>query len=76
MERNPPEDAPTVHCGAGKRDLVIAGRGNSPCRLRVKTGKAQCEHMFSALPPKADIEHQTSDVRKVPFPDSCSAAIP
>jgi hypothetical protein len=24
--------------------------------FRVKTGKPQCEHMFSALPPKADVD--------------------
>jgi hypothetical protein len=24
-------------------------------QLRVKTGKPQCEHLFSALPPEADI---------------------
>ena len=32
----------------------------------VKTGKAPCEHMFSALPPKADIMLRTRYVRFVP----------
>ena len=40
----------------------------------VKTGKAQCEHMFSALPLRADIAQQSRHVRFVPVPDSCSAA--
>jgi hypothetical protein len=34
--------------------------------LRVKTGKAQCEHMFSALPLRADIAHCVRHVRFVP----------
>jgi len=33
----------------------------------VKTGKAQCEHMFSALPLKADITLRTRYVRFVPI---------
>jgi hypothetical protein len=33
------------------------------CLFRVKTGKAQCEHMFSALPPRADIEQCSRHVR-------------
>jgi hypothetical protein len=40
----------------------------------VKTGKAQCEHMFSALPLRADIAQQTRHVRFVPTRDSCTAA--
>src|SRR6476620_4462675 len=32
----------------------------------VKTGKAQCEQMFSALPPKADFALRTQYVRFVP----------
>src|SRR5260370_32455864 len=39
----------------------------------VKTGKSRCEHMFSALPFKADIAQRTRHVRFVPNPDSCSA---
>src|SRR5258705_12396487 len=27
----------------------------TPCPKRAKTGKARCEHMFSALPLKADV---------------------
>jgi hypothetical protein len=36
------------------------------CLERVKTGKARWEHMFSALPPKADITLRTRHVRFVP----------
>src|SRR6266404_2778237 len=32
----------------------------------VKTGKAQCEHIFSALPLRADIAEQSRHVRFVP----------
>jgi hypothetical protein len=35
----------------------------------VKTGKAQCEQMFSALPERADIAQRSRHVRFVPFPD-------
>jgi hypothetical protein len=35
----------------------------------VKTGKAQCEHIFSALPLRADIAQQTRHVRFVPKGD-------
>src|SRR6267378_3409108 len=35
----------------------------------VKTGKAQREQMFSALPPKADIAQQSRHVRFVPLAD-------
>jgi|GraSoi_2013_20cm_1033751.scaffolds.fasta_scaffold26190_3 hypothetical protein len=38
--------------------------GRSP--LWVKTGKAHYEHIFSALPLKADIRRAGRDVRKVP----------
>jgi hypothetical protein len=34
--------------------------------IRVKTGKAHYEHMFSALPPKADSGRTSRDVRFVP----------
>jgi hypothetical protein len=37
------------------------------CPPGVKTGKAQCEHMFSALPLRADIAQQTRHVRFVPI---------
>src|SRR4029077_1649627 len=43
---------------------VTAGK---PCPFWVKTGKAQCEHMISALPLGADIAQQTRHVRKVPL---------
>jgi hypothetical protein len=33
------------------------------CLSWVKTGKAQCEHMFSALPPTTDIERPRRHVR-------------
>src|SRR5258706_1363055 len=39
-----------------------------------KTGKAQCQHMFSALPLRADIAQQSRHVRFVPRGDSCTAA--
>src|SRR5258707_3845837 len=39
------------------------------CRLWVKTGKAQCEQMFSALPPKADIARRSRHVGFVPRGD-------
>jgi hypothetical protein len=39
------------------------------CPLWVKTGKAQCEHMTSALPLKADIRRAAWDVRFVPTGD-------
>jgi len=35
--------------------------------LWVQPGKAQCEHMFSALPLRADIAQQTRHVRFVPI---------
>jgi hypothetical protein len=42
--------------------------------LWVKTGKAPCEHMFSALPLRADIAQRSRHVRFVPTSDSCTAA--
>ena len=33
----------------------------------IKTGKAQCEQMFSALPPRADIVCHSAYVRKMPI---------
>src|ERR1700730_8637941 len=39
-----------------------------------KTGKAQCEQMFSALPLRADIVQYSRHVRFVPATDSCTAA--
>src|SRR5712671_2973867 len=35
----------------------------------VKTGKAPCEHMISALPPKADSSRTSLHVRFVPIDD-------
>ena len=46
---------------------VIAFRAER--RLRVKTGKAQCEQMFSTLPLRADIAEQSRHVRFVPLSD-------
>src|SRR5258708_26446906 len=43
--------------------------------VRVKTGKAQCEQMFSAVHPTTDIAKILRHVRFVPLPDSCIAAI-
>src|SRR5712671_6141020 len=39
-----------------------------------KTGKARCEHMFSALPLRADIAQCSRHVRFVPISDSCTPA--
>jgi hypothetical protein len=39
------------------------------CPLWVKTGKAQCEQMFSALPLKADVAQRGRHVRFVPKPE-------
>jgi hypothetical protein len=36
------------------------------CQFWVKPGKAPCEHMFSGLPPRADITLRTRYVRFVP----------
>src|SRR6266403_778490 len=38
----------------------------------VKTGKAPCEHMFSALPLKADVAQRGQHVCLVPIGDSCT----
>ncbi|MEY2602593.1 MAG: hypothetical protein QOH31_351, partial [Verrucomicrobiota bacterium] len=48
-------------------------RGWSRGPLRVKTGKARYEHMFSALPLKADMTLRTRYVRFGPRTDSCAA---
>jgi hypothetical protein len=45
-----------------------------PCLSRVKSGKPPTVHMFSALPPEADIRQTGRDVRVVPLSDSCTAA--
>jgi hypothetical protein len=37
--------------------------------LRVKSGKAQSEHMLSGLPSIADIDRADRNVRKVPLAD-------
>jgi hypothetical protein len=42
--------------------------------VSVKTGKAQCEQMFSALPLRADIAQHERDVRKVPCVDGSGLA--
>src|SRR5258706_7256545 len=41
-------------------------RARRLCLVRVKTGKARCEHMFSALPLRADIAQCSRHVRFVP----------
>src|SRR5258708_36298241 len=48
--------------------------GGRDVRSGVKTGKAHREHMFSALPPRTDIERPVRHVRFVPTTDSCAAA--
>src|SRR5258708_36284227 len=47
--------------------MALVSRCPSP--RWVKTGKAQCEHMFSALPSNSDIARCSRHVRKVPNPD-------
>jgi hypothetical protein len=42
------------------------------CRLRVKTEKAPCEHMFSTLLLRADIAQRSRHVRFVPKPEVTS----
>ncbi len=49
-------------------NIQIIGR-SLECRIRVKTGKAPCEHMFSALPLRADIAQRSRHVRFVPKGD-------
>jgi hypothetical protein len=46
-------------------DVSPRAHKSSPCPLGVKTGKAQCEQMFSALPPRADIAQRSRHVRFV-----------
>src|SRR5258707_8668304 len=48
--------------------------GKMKCPFRVKTGKAQCEQMFSALPPRADIAQRNRHVRFVPCVDGSGLA--
>src|SRR5260221_3907299 len=47
--------------------LITTAAMRTPLPSWVKTGKAQCEHMFSALPLRADIAQQTRHVRFVPI---------
>src|SRR5258707_2342977 len=44
--------------------IDLTGPGRCPF-WAVKTGKAQCEQMFSALPPKADVAQRGRHVRFV-----------
>src|SRR6476646_11637530 len=44
----------------------MAANANVPHPLWIKTGKAPCEHMFSALPLRADIAQRSRHVRFVP----------
>src|SRR6266550_3384362 len=46
----------------------------SSCRIWVKPGKPQCEHMFSALPLRADIAQRSRYVRFVPLATIRTAA--
>src|SRR6266403_1360044 len=48
---------------------VAARLDQGRCPSWVKTGKAQCEQMFSALPPRADIAQRSRHVRFVPISD-------
>jgi hypothetical protein len=71
-----PKDA-GVQCRAGSRRAetgCAAATGNSgQSPLWVKTGKAQREQMFSALPLKADIAEHGRHVRLVPKPEVASS---
>src|SRR5258706_9573886 len=68
--RSVTKDVPLGLClWLAQADLKIA-RPMSPMG---KTGKALGEHMFSALPPKADSSRTSRYVRIVPQPDSCTA---
>src|SRR5258706_12595215 len=50
------------------QDRPKSGVSSPPeCLFRVKTGKAQHEQMFSALPPRADIAQCSRHVRLVPI---------
>src|SRR6266404_4088372 len=53
----------------------MLARRNALRPLRVQTGKARYEHMFSALPLKADITLRTRYVRFVPEAAVRSAAL-
>src|SRR6266403_4319776 len=67
------------HAAAGRSRMTLFGimACKIQSRLWVKTGKAQCEHMFSALPLRADIGEQSRHVRFVPTRDmSIGAARP
>src|SRR5258706_8179561 len=59
------------HAAAGRSRMTLFGimACKIQSRLWVKTGKAQCEHMFSALPLRADIGEQSRHVRFVPTRD-------
>jgi hypothetical protein len=47
--------------------LCVTAKLPGHVRVGVKTGKAQCEYMFSALPLRADIAQQSRHVRFVPI---------
>jgi hypothetical protein len=58
--------------GAGKNQLLRGFRRRSVfdfCNTTVKSGKAQCEHMFSALPLRGDIAQRSRHVGFVPTSD-------
>src|SRR6266478_4094258 len=46
--------------------LYATAKCGRSCRFRVKTGKAQCEQMFSAVHPTTDIAKILRHVRFVP----------
>src|SRR5258706_10941387 len=54
-----------IYNRTGQRLDLLGGQ----CPRWVKTGKAQWEHMFSALPPTTDIERPRRHVRVVPEAD-------
>jgi hypothetical protein len=59
-------------------DILQSGSavgGVVPCPIWVKSGKSQCEQMFSALPPRADVAQRSRHVRFVPQADSCTATM-
>ena len=49
--------------------LALSFQEAAQCLRWVKTGKAPCEHMFSALPLRADIAQRSRHVRFVPKGD-------
>jgi|SRR5712692_6348562 len=68
------KEAAQVSRAAHSLSLLCSERPDGPLPIRVKTGKARYEHMFSALPLKADIALRTRYVRFVPTGDNARAS--